>query len=79
MTNLEMFNIEYPGIYKGLKESGFIVNQNFNELAYIKFQNRKRVLEDSLYHITINPTLDCNLTCWYCSTEYMLRLYIMEE
>lgn len=70
LRNLQNFNLDYPILYQELKNSGFIVDKDFNELDYIKLQNKRRIFEDNTYHITINPTLDCNLTCWYCSTEY---------
>lgn len=68
--DLQTFKGEYPMLYKELKESGFIVNQDYNELDYIKLQNKRRIYGENSYHITINPTLDCNVACWYCSTEY---------
>lgn len=68
--DLQTFKGEYPMLYEELKESGFIVNQDYNELDYIKLQNKRRIYGENSYHITINPTLDCNVACWYCSTEY---------
>lgn len=68
-VDLVSFQKEYPTLYNELKESGFIVD-DFNELEYIKFNNHLCVFENQKYHLTINPTLDCNLKCWYCSTEY---------
>lgn len=68
--DLICFKSEYPLLFKELKNAGFIVNQNFDELEYIKLQNNRAVFISNGYHLTINPTLDCNLHCWYCSTEY---------
>ncbi|MCD8179319.1 MAG: radical SAM protein [Tannerellaceae bacterium] len=62
--------MEYPLLYEELKKAGFIINESFDELDYIKLQNKRIIYTEKDYHITINPTLDCNLTCWYCSTEY---------
>lgn len=70
MKNLTEFQDEYPTLYKSFKESGFIIEKDFNELNYIKFRNNLQVYANNTYHITINPTLDCNLKCWYCSTEF---------
>lgn len=67
--SLPDFEKEYPTLYRNLKEAGFIVD-DYDELAYIRFNNRLCIFEDRTYHLTINPTLDCNLQCWYCSTEY---------
>ena len=69
LDNLVDFKGEYPTLYAELKKAGFIIDENFNELEYIKYQNKRRIYANSDYHITINPTLDCNLRCWYCSTE----------
>ena len=68
--NLDGFSHDYPSLYDSFKKAGFIVDGDFDELAYIRLQNNKVVYEDQRYHVTINPTLDCNLRCWYCSTEY---------
>lgn len=70
MDYLPEFLNKYPQLYRTFKKSGFIVSLDFDELAYIKFQNNKYVYGNSNYKITINPTLDCNLKCWYCSVEY---------
>ena len=70
LEHLPEFSNKFPDLYASFKRSGFIINANFDELAYIKLQNKKRVYAHSNYHITINPTLDCNLKCWYCSVGY---------
>jgi len=70
LEDLQTFNAQYSILYGELKKAGFIVSNNFNELDYIKLQNKRRVFANNDFHITINPTLDCNLSCWYCSTEY---------
>ena len=69
MQDLQSFVVEYPLLYAKMKKAGFII-EDYDELEYIKFNNRLCIFEDRSYHLTINPTLDCNLRCWYCSTEY---------
>ncbi len=68
-NNLSEFETTYPKLYVGLKNAGFIIS-DYNELSFIKLRNNLKIYRDKITHITINPTLDCNLTCWYCSTEY---------
>jgi len=70
MENLQVFQDKYPDLYLDFKNSGFIIPSDYDELAYIKLQNKRRVFTNKDYHITINPTLDCNLKCWYCSVDY---------
>lgn len=70
LDNLDTFRSEYPDLYKAMKDNGFIINSTFDELSYIKLQNNHIVYADNYYHVIVNPTLDCNLKCWYCSTEY---------
>lgn len=70
LENLSVFKDTYPDLYEAFKKSGFIVAADFDELAYIKLQNKKSVFINKDYHLTINPTLDCNLNCWYCSVNY---------
>ena len=69
LNNLEDFERLYPTLFTKMKQSGFII-EDFDELDYIKLRNKLSTFENSTYHLTINPTLDCNLKCWYCSTEY---------
>lgn len=70
LQNLNEFKEEYPELYAAMYKRGFVVSEDFDELAYVKLQNNKVIYSSNQYHVIINPTLDCNLTCWYCSTEY---------
>ena len=69
LNNLAAFSEEYPLLYSEMKKAGFIID-NYDEKELVKFNNKLCVYENRSYHLTINPTLDCNLKCWYCSTEY---------
>ena len=70
LENLPTFKNRFPDLYSAFQKSGFIVESDFEELSYIKLQNKRRIFMDRNYHLTINPTLDCNLNCWYCSVNY---------
>ncbi|WP_455589247.1 hypothetical protein, partial [Bacteroides rodentium] len=43
MENITELKNEYPILYKSLKEAGFIIDKDLNELNYIKFQNNLQV------------------------------------
>lgn len=69
--DLESFKQEYPKQYQALEENGIIVDENLDEvnLAYnIKVARR---FKTSRYHIIVNPTLNCNLGCWYCYESHI--------
>lgn len=63
LENLQTFRTEYPTLYEELKNAGFIVNKDYDELDYVKLQNKRCIYGENSYHITINTTLDCNVTC----------------
>lgn len=69
MEHLPEFRKRYPILYRSFQEAGFIISSDFDELAFIKLQNKKKIFINKDYKITINPTLDCNLSCWYCSVS----------
>ena len=70
LEHLDVFEKMYPDLFNAFKKAGFIIDGDFDELAFIRLQNKKTVYNNRDYHITINPTLDCNLKCWYCSVDY---------
>ena len=50
-----------------LKEMGFIVEDDFDEIEYLKYL-RGKVIESNkpIVDIMIAPTMDCNAHCYYC-------------
>lgn len=77
-NKLDLFEKKYPEIFDKFKTLGFIVDAEFDELEYILFKNRVETMQNKQYHLTINPTLQCNYKCWYCcveeqNTKYELR------
>lgn len=66
-------------LYKALVEYEFIINDDFDELSYIEFEKKKTKFDNSLYHIIVNPTLDCNLSCWYCYERKQKKSVILND
>lgn len=47
-------------------ESKFFVDDDFDETAHINRIRQQWTDNQEMYQIMVNPTLDCNLNCWYC-------------
>ena len=53
-------------LYNRLKDNGFLVDDDFDEYAYVMKYKNDMIFNTSHYNVTVNTTLDCNLNCWYC-------------
>lgn len=68
--NLSVFEKEYPDDFDIFKKCGFVIDSDFDELAYLKYKNKVETFNSKDYQLTINPTLECNFHCWYCYEEH---------
>lgn len=57
---------ESPELYNALCDNGFIISDDTDEFAITEMRKQEERYDRNLYHIIVNPTLDCNLSCWYC-------------
>lgn len=66
-------------LYSKLMESKCIVEDDADELEWVKKrqQNADNNLTD--YHLIINPTLDCNFKCWYCYETHIRKSKISTD
>lgn len=60
------FSEDKRELWDSLKSMDFIIDDDYNEKEVVLFRKNKELYDKSLYHLIINPTLDCNLSCWYC-------------
>ena len=49
-----------------LLKKNIIVDDDFDEFRYARFNHYKKILSDDLLEITIIPTQNCNFRCQYC-------------
>jgi uncharacterized protein len=47
-------------------QNGFLIKENSNEIAEIKYEYRKSLYDSSSLQLTVMPTLNCNFDCPYC-------------
>lgn len=56
----------HPSFFETLVKEKFLIHSKINELNQVKKFARKVDFNDSIYYLTINPTMNCNFKCWYC-------------
>jgi uncharacterized protein len=65
--NINELEEVHPDFYAHLKEKGFIISTNTNEIEQVKALVHQIDQENnSVFHVVINPTMNCNFKCWYC-------------
>lgn len=69
----------HPEFYGALRENGFIVGDNMDEAAAAEEAIMKKLSSQDTLFLTVNPTLDCNLRCWYCYEKHTRNCYMTEE
>jgi uncharacterized protein len=60
-----------PHFFSAMIKTGIIVPCDFNEIDFIKTENRRIVFSNYCYRLTLNPTLECNFKCWYCYEKHV--------
>lgn len=68
--NLEIFEQKYSSIFEKFQQWGFVVPENRDEVKYLLYKNKQAVFQDKNYLLIINPTLECNFSCWYCYEKH---------
>lgn len=58
-------------LYNELCGNGAIVSSGVDEYKKQLRNSQKIRLESGVFHLMINPTLDCNLHCWYCYEKHV--------
>lgn len=66
MNDLDALEKRHPTFFAALKDAGMIVAEDADELNDVidsfKMQNETQ----KYFRLIVNPTLNCNLSCWYC-------------
>ncbi|MDE5812348.1 MAG: radical SAM protein [Muribaculaceae bacterium] len=68
-----------PKLVNDLVKGGFIIPDEMNELEIYLNNQKKAQIDNSYLHIVVNPTLDCNLNCWYCYENKVPHSTISQE
>lgn len=54
-----------------LYDNGFLVNDDTDETKSFIEKLNQLMNDGSMFELHINPTLDCNLNCWYCYENHI--------
>ena len=76
--NIDLLRQSNTKIFNQLHDNGFVVDSELDELSYLRFRNKRECFSQE-YDITIIPTLDCNLKCWYCWEKHIENSIMSEE
>ncbi|MEG1580703.1 MAG: radical SAM protein [Bacteroidaceae bacterium] len=58
-------------LYQSMLDKRMIVDTDVNECEQVIEEWKKEDSDNKSFKITINPTMDCNLRCWYCYEKHM--------
>ncbi len=78
-TDPEQLHCKAPDFYNHLLEHGFIVSDDTDETSEIIHKWEEEDNSQTVMHITVNPTLNCNLRCWYCYEEHNANTLMTED
>ena len=77
--NIEKINEIHPSFYEFLIQKKYAVPQEVIEEEEIIKEWKSLDINNKTFSIFINPTLDCNLNCWYCFEKHVRHSMISDE
>lgn len=66
-------------LYNDLVKKHIIIDDNIDEAIEIINKIKTELNSQKCLDITINPTMDCNLKCWYCYESHIKNSVINEQ
>ena len=77
--NLIQLEEIHPELYNELRNREFIVDSNVDEVQTVIDHWNAKETDDTHLTITILPTLNCNLRCWYCYEKHQPGTVMKED
>lgn len=68
----DLNNLLENGNQNGLqkfKDEGFLVDESVDEKSILQERLKDRLNNNKEFRLIVNPTLECNFSCWYCYEE----------
>ncbi len=78
-TNAEQLSVSSPRTYQALIDRGFLIDDNRDEFADLCKEYSDAIHTENTYYLTILPSLDCNLRCWYCFEKHIKGSHLSQE
>lgn len=69
----------HSAFFRVLVANKMIVNNVFEDIENVKENILATLSSSKTLRLTINPTLDCNLRCWYCYETRNKEAYMSEQ
>lgn len=76
---MEELELKHPDLFSQMQGMGMIVPDNKDEAQELLTEWEKKDSDSTYFGIIINPTLDCNLRCWYCYEDHRAGTLMKEE
>lgn len=68
----------HPTLFASLVNGKFVTDDLYEE-KIVKNHIQEKLSSEKIFRLTINPTLDCNLRCWYCYELHNNKSYMAEN
>ncbi|MVT12297.1 radical SAM/SPASM domain-containing protein [Chitinophaga tropicalis] len=76
---LEELKEIHQEFFDALVEYGFIVENDTDELQNVRNLIDSVDNQDNYFHLIVNPTMNCNFSCWYCYENHEKKSKITDE
>ncbi len=70
-NNIEAIKDYHESFYEALFTNSFIVDNQYDEYAFVRSKILSTDFNVTDFNIIINPTMNCNFNCWYCYEEHI--------
>lgn len=78
-SDLSKLSRIHPSFYQALLTNELVVNSNESDFDICKDHLWSILCNPKVFTLTINPTLDCNLRCWYCYEQHTHNCFMSED
>ena len=78
-ANIEEIQAIHPDLYESLVMSKVIVDSDCDETQMLRERYNAIDCDPSSFSIIVNPTLECNLRCWYCYENHKKQSRMTDE
>lgn len=73
----------HPELFQELKNRGYIVEEGVIDYILVQKEWEKESNDSTKFTLILNPTLSCNMRCWYCYETHLpstkMPLHIVES